>query len=80
MGVAVLVYVINFITSKKQISEVTKMVLSAFNVDAKKDISEQLANDAMTLTSAAFKTVKEIGSTIISSEEKKNDDKKESKK
>lgn len=80
MGVAVLVYVINFITSRKQISEVTKMVLSAFNVDAKNDISEQLANDAMTLTSAAFKTVKEIGSTIISSGEKKNDDKKESKK
>ena len=79
MGVVVLVYVINFLTDKKRIEEVTKMVLSAFNVEAKNDLSEQLANDAMQLTSAAFKTVKDVGAIIISGGEKK-DDKKDTKK
>ena len=73
MGVTVLVYVINFIQS--QIPKVTEMVLSAFNVKAENQLSEQLANDAMNLTSAAFKTVKNIGATIISGGEKKEDKK-----
>ncbi len=72
-GTLVLVYVVNFITSKKQISEVTKMILSAFNVSTKNDVSEQLANDAMQLTSAALKTAKQIGTTIISGGDKKDD-------
>ena len=75
MGTVVLVYVINFLTDKKQIEEVTKMVLSAFNVDVKNDLSEQLANDAMQLTSAAFDTVKKVGKVVISGGEK-GDDKK----
>ena len=79
MGTVVLVYVINFLTEKKRISEVTNMVLSAFNVKAENQLSEQLANDAMQLTSAALKTVKNIGATIISGGEKK-DDKKDDKK
>ena len=79
MGTVVLVYVINFLTDKKRISEVTHMVLSAFNVDVKNDLSEQLATDAMTLTSATFKTVKEIGSVILSGGEKKEDKKEEKK-
>ena len=77
MGVVVLVYVINFIQS--QIPKVTDMVLTAFNVGTKNDLSEQLANDAMQLTSAAFKTVKDVGAIIISGGEKK-DDKKDTKK
>lgn len=83
MGTVVLVYVINFITDKKQINEVTKMVLSAFNVDAKNDISEKLADDAMALTAATFNTAKNIGKIIINGGEKqadKPDDKKDEKK
>lgn len=75
MGTVVLVYVIDFITSRKQISEVTKMVLSAFNVDANNQYSEQLANDALQLTSAALDTVKKVGKIVISGGEK-GDDKK----
>ena len=71
MGTVVLVYVINFIQS--QIPEVTKMVLSAFNVDANNKYSEQLANDAMQLTSATFDTVKKVGKIIVSGGKKEDD-------
>ena len=73
MGTVVLVYVINFI--QDEIPKISKMVLSAFNVDVKNDLSEQLANDVETLTSATFNTVKKIGATIISGGEKKDDKK-----
>lgn len=79
MGTVVLVYVINFLTDKKLISEVTSMVLSAFNVKEENKLSEQLANDAMQLTSDMFNLVKKTGAAIISSGEKK-EDKKEDKK
>ena len=72
MGTVVLVYVINFLTDKKQIEEVTKMVLSAFNVDANNKYSEQLANDAMQLTSATFDTVKKVGKIVISGGKKED--------
>ena len=79
MGIAVLAYIINFLTDKKLISNVTDMVLSAFNVKAENKLSEQLANDAMQLTSDMFNVVKTAGSTVISNITKK-DDKKEAKK
>ena len=79
MGIAVLAYVVNFLTDKKLISQVTDMVLAAFNVKAENKLSEQLANDAMQLTSDMFKVVKSVGSTAISAITKK-DDKKEDKK
>lgn len=73
MGTVVLVYVINFIQS--QIPKVTEMVMSAFNLKPENTLSEQLANDAETLTSAAFNTAKNIGSIIINHGEKKEDKK-----
>ena len=72
-GTVVLVYVIDFI--QKEIPNVSKMILSAFNVQSKNDLSEQLANDVETLTRATFDTVKKIGATVISGGEKKDDKK-----
>lgn len=76
MGTVVLVYVINFIQTK--IPEVSNMVMSAFNVRPDNKLSEQLANDAMALTSATFNTVKNVGKIIINGGETK--DKKDDKK
>lgn len=59
----VLVYVLNYIYS--QIPQVTNMVLGAFNVSSDNKLSEQLADDAMKLTTAAAETMKKIGTTII---------------
>lgn len=70
-GAVVLVYVLNFIYG--QIPNVSKMVLGAFGVSDKHDLGEQLANDAMALTSATINTAKKIGETIISGGEKKDD-------
>jgi len=73
MGTVVLVYVINYI--QNQIPNVSKKILSAFNVSAENTLSEQLANDAETLTRATFNTIKSIGETVISGGEKKADKK-----
>lgn len=79
MGIVVLAYVINYLTDKKLISQVTDMVLSAFNVKSENKLSEQLANDAMQLTSDMYDVVKTVGSTVISGITKK-EGKKETKK
>lgn len=65
----VLVYVLNYIYS--QIPQVTKMVLGAFDVDSETALSEQLANDAMRLTSLVADTAKKVGATIIKGGDKK---------
>ena len=77
MGTVVLVYMISYIQS--MVPDVTKMVLSAFNVSTKNDLSEQLANDAMALTSATINTVKNVAKTVITGDDKK-DEKKDDKK
>lgn len=59
----VLVYVLNFIYS--QIPQVTNMVLGTFGVSAENKLSEQLADDAMRLTTVVAETAKKIGTTII---------------
>lgn len=59
----ILVYVLNFIYA--QIPKVTSMVLDTFGVSEEKQLSEQLANDAMKLTTNVINTAKEIGKTII---------------
>lgn len=77
MGMVALIYVINFI--QDQIPNVSNMVMSAFNLNPEKTLSEQLANDVETLTKATFDTVKKVGATIISGgdkKEEKKDDKK----
>ncbi|MBD5400386.1 hypothetical protein HDR61_01395 [bacterium] len=58
----VLVYVLNFIY--EQIPKATQMVLSAFDVSTETALSEQLANDAMRLTSVAASYIKNIGGKI----------------
>ena len=63
-GCIILVYVLNFLYA--QIPTVTKMVLDSFGVSQENQLSEQLANDAMKLTSIIVDTVKKAGSTIIS--------------
>lgn len=71
MGTVVLVYMISYIQS--MVPDVTKMVLSAFNVSTKNDLSEQLANDAMALTSATINTVKNVAKTVVTGGDKKDD-------
>lgn len=68
-GAVVLVYVLNFIYS--QIPKVSNMVLSAFDVSAENQLSEQLANDAMRLTTVVVDAAKKVGGTIISGGEGK---------
>ncbi len=63
-GAIVLVYVLNYIYD--QIPQVTKMILGAFEVSTETELSEQLANDAMKLTSAIAQTAKKIGGIVIS--------------
>lgn len=72
-GCVILVYVLNFIYG--QIPTVTSMVLDSFGVSQKNDLSEQLANDAMKLTTGIVETVKKAGTTILSGGEKKDTDK-----
>ena len=82
MGAVVLVYVVGFI--QEQIPQVSSMILSAFNVKSENTLSEQLANDAGTLTAATFNTIKNVGKVVLSGgtskEDKKNDKPKEEKK
>lgn len=70
----VLVYVLNFIYG--QIPKVTEMVLGAFDVKEENKLNEQLANDAMRLTTTVVQTAKKVGETIITRGDKKPDDKK----
>lgn len=79
MGMIVLAYVIEFITDKKQVNNVTNMIMGAFNLKPENSLSEQLANDVETLTKATYDTVKKIGETIIT-DGKKSGDKPEEKK
>ncbi len=65
----ILVYVLNFIYG--QIPKVSEMVLGAFDVKEENQLSEQLANDAMKLTTAVVDSAKKVGETIISGGEKK---------
>ena len=63
-GCIILVYVLNFLYT--QIPTVTQMVLDSFGVSQENQLSEQLADDAMKLTSIIVDTVKKAGATIIS--------------
>lgn len=74
----ILVYVLNFIYS--QIPQVTSMIMDSFGVSTKNDLSEQLAKDAMKLTSNVINTAVSIGKNILSggeTKDKKEGDKKE---
>lgn len=72
-GCIILVYVLNFIYA--QIPQVTSMVLDSFGVSAENKLSEQLADDAMKLTTNIVNAAKNIGKNILSGGETKEGDK-----
>ncbi len=76
----ILVYVLNFIYD--QIPQVTSMILDSFGVSAKNNLSEELADNAMKLTSSVITTATNIGKNILNGgdakdkENKKNENEK----
>ncbi|MBQ7055795.1 MAG: hypothetical protein IJN91_02590 [Alphaproteobacteria bacterium] len=64
MSCTVLMYVLNYIYG--QIPQITKMILSAFNVDEKKDLGEKLGEDLIKFGKIALDKVTQTGKTIIS--------------
>lgn len=78
-GSIVLVYVINFLAD--QIPNVTKMVMGAFDMKEEKPaLGEEMGNNMSKLTENIVKTVKDVGSAVISGGEKKEEKKDEKKK
>ncbi|MDR1338307.1 MAG: hypothetical protein LBJ73_04760 [Rickettsiales bacterium] len=77
MGCVVLMYVVDFLAV--QIPQVTKMVMSAFDVQDNNKLSEEMANNAMKVAGNIAKTVKDIGATIINGGEKKEENKEDKK-
>lgn len=63
-SILVLVFVIKFLTN--QIPQVTKMILSVFDLDTNTKLSDELGDNAMKLTSSIVNSVKEFGKTAIS--------------
>lgn len=76
-GCIVLVYVLRYISD--QIPKVSKMILSAFGVEEKKQYGDQLANDMMRLTGLALGTAKTVGSTVVNGIKGKLDETKDAK-
>lgn len=70
-GCVILVYVLNFIYG--QIPKVTSMILDSFGVSEENKLSEQLADDAMKLTTNIITTAKNIGKNILSGDKTNND-------
>lgn len=78
-GAIVLVFVLNYLY--EQIPNVTKMILSVFNVSEQNKESESLANDASKLFSLTTAGAKTIASIVANNGKKSDDsDKKEDKK
>lgn len=69
ISTVVLVYVLNFIY--KQIPQISKMVLGIFGVSEEKQLSEKMADDALTLSKNVINTAVSIGKTIINGGENK---------
>lgn len=69
MSVTVLVYVLNFIY--KQIPQISKMVLGIFGVGEENQLSEKMADDALTLSKNIINTAVNVGKTIINGGEDK---------
>ena len=75
-GCIILIYVLNFIYG--QIPQVTSMVWESFGVSPDNKLSEQLADDAMKLTTNVVNVAKNIGKNILNGGEKKDDNKNQS--
>ncbi|MBO5739642.1 MAG: hypothetical protein J6R52_01075 [Alphaproteobacteria bacterium] len=66
-----LMYVLNYVY--KQIPQITKMILGAFEVEEKKEYGEKIADDLMSLTKNVYDTTVNVGKIILNGgkEEKK---------
>lgn len=73
MSVTVLTYVLNFIY--KQIPQISTMVLGIFGVSPENQLSEKMADDALTLSKNVINTAVNIGKTIINGGEEKKEEK-----
>lgn len=71
-----LMYVLNYVY--KQIPQITKMILGAFEVEEKNEYGDKLADNLMNLTKNIVDTTVNVGKIIINSGEKK-EEKKDSK-
>lgn len=69
MSVTVLAYVLNFMY--KQIPQISKMILGVFGVGEEKQLSEKMADDALTLSKNVISTAVNVGKTIINGGEDK---------
>ena len=69
-----LMYVLNYVY--KQIPQITKMILGAFEVEEKKEYGDKIADDLMNLTKNIVDTTVNVGKIIINGGK---EDKKESK-
>ena len=59
----VLVYVLNFIYG--QIPQISKMILGTFGVGEEKQLSEKMADDALTLSKNIINTTVNVAKTVI---------------
>ncbi len=69
----VLMYVLNYIYS--QIPQISKMIMSAFNVSESKQQSEALADSVMNAAESAWTKVKSVGAAITGKEQTPKDQK-----
>ena len=63
MSCTALVFVLTYL--EKQVPNISKMILGAFNVKEENKLSEQLGNEAMKLADNAFNLVKNTGKVIL---------------
>jgi hypothetical protein len=70
-----LMYVLNYVY--KQIPQITKIILGAFEVEEKKEYGDKIADDLMQLTKNVYDTTVNVGKIIINGG--KEDKKEESK-
>ena len=66
-----LMYVLNYIY--KQIPQITKMILSAFAVEERKEYGEKMADNLMQLTKNIVDTTVSVGKIIVNGGEKEKD-------
>ena len=77
-GSIVLVYVIRYIAD--QIPDITKKIMSVFNISQNSSVSEKAGEDMLKLTAAVMDNAKKLATTIMNPDSANNDKKSENKK
>ncbi len=77
-GCVALVYVVDFLSGK--IDDVTKMVMTTFDVKEETNLSKELGDNVLKVTENIVKTVTDVGKIVIDGEKKPEDKKPEVKK